>query len=80
MSKPRIKLRLVPPAPATDKLASAIAYLRERNLYVLDKGARKPKWGIAGEPKREHQRVIYRAAPTVMERFAETISTLWSGK
>lgn len=27
------------------KREKAIAYLRERNLYVLDKGARKPSWG-----------------------------------
>ena len=88
--KPRIKLRVVPPAvqrPAehipvpvlsdAEKLAEAIAWLRQRGRYVLDRGTPAPKWGVAGEPKRVPQRIIYRSAPTIMERFAETISTLW---
>ncbi len=79
MSKPRIKLRVVSDAPPVDKLSAAIAYLRARNLYVLDAGSKAPKWGVAGEPERNNARVSYRAAPTIMERFAETISTLWSG-
>lgn len=29
-----------------DKLAHAIAYLRSRNLYVLDADSRAPKWGL----------------------------------
>lgn len=32
-----------------EKLAVAIAYLRRRNIYVLDQGAKKPKWGIPFE-------------------------------
>lgn len=51
MSKPRFKLRLVtqdrPLAKLShaEKLASAIAYLRSRNRYILDRTA-KPAWGI----------------------------------
>ena len=48
--KPRIRLRVVETEPQ-DKLAKAIAWLRSRNLYVLDKGSRKPSWGIPGTPK-----------------------------
>lgn len=86
MTKPHFRLRLVkedrPLAPLSraEKVAKAIDFLRSRNRYVLDKGAIRPKWGVAGEPKRNAQRVSYRSVPTLMERFAETISTLWSGK
>lgn len=51
-------LRLVQPADRplanlsrAEKLAKAIAYLRERNLYVLDRGTRAPKWGVPGRGK-----------------------------
>lgn len=53
--KPR--LRLVTPArplahlSRAEKLSKAIAYLRERNLYVLDIGAQAPKWGVPGRGK-----------------------------
>ena len=50
------RLRLVPsqdrplgPLTRAEKLALAIAYLRDRNLYVLDRWARRPQWGVAGE-------------------------------
>lgn len=52
MSKVRYKLRLVtsverPLASLTiaEKRAAAIAYLRSRSLYLLDKGT-PAKWGI----------------------------------
>ena len=32
-----------------EKLAAAIAYLRRRNKYVLDRGTPAPKWGIPGK-------------------------------
>lgn len=46
--KPRMKLRLVESRPAAsmdEKRARAIAYLRERRLYVLDRGT-PARWGI----------------------------------
>lgn len=53
--KPRLKLvdgQPTPlPASREDKLAAAIGYLRSRNLYVLDRGAQKPSWGVPGTPK-----------------------------
>ena len=57
--KPRLKLVDGQPIPLpksrADKLASAIGWLRSRNRYVLDKGARKPTWGIPGEiPKADN--------------------------
>ena len=48
--KPNFKLKLVQAKP-DDKLAKAIAYLRSRNLYVLDKGSKQPSWGVPGTPK-----------------------------
>ena len=86
MTKPHI-LRLVPAAARplanlsrAEKLHNAIGWLRQRGRYVLDQGSTAPKWGVAGEPKRVAQRLTYRSAPTLIERFAETISTLWSGQ
>jgi hypothetical protein len=35
-----------------DKVKMAIAWLRSRNLYVLDKGSKAPKWN-SGSLKRE---------------------------
>ncbi len=32
-----------------EKLAKAIAYLRQRGKYVLDIGSAKPRWGVCGE-------------------------------
>ena len=60
MTKPRIRLRIVPkpeerplaPLTRAEKLASAIAFLRERGAYVLDKGARRPSWGVPGSPRK----------------------------
>lgn len=53
--KPRLKLVAgVPiplPASRADKLAAAIGWLRSRNRYVLDRGAKKPGWGVPGQPK-----------------------------
>ena len=52
---PRLRLHLVktdrPLGPLTraEKLALAIAYLRDRNLYLLDRGTCRPQWGVAGE-------------------------------
>ena len=51
MSKVKMKLRLVDtsrplgPLSMAEKRAKAIAYLRERRLYVLDHGT-PAKWGI----------------------------------
>jgi hypothetical protein len=33
------------PLTIAEKRAKAIAYLRKQGIYVLDRGARKPKWG-----------------------------------
>ena len=51
-----IHLRLVPsqdrplgPLTRAEKLALAIAYLRDRNLYLLDRDTHRPNWGVAGE-------------------------------
>lgn len=48
--KQRLKLVAGVPIPLpqtrAEKLAAAIGYLRSRNLYVLDKGAQKPSWGV----------------------------------
>jgi len=44
-------LRIIAGRPVTAKPTmqakreKAIAYLRSRNLYVLDKGSKKPTWG-----------------------------------
>ena len=51
MSKIRFRLRLVAPArpqalTMEEKRAASIEYLRQRNLYVLDKDSARPKWGI----------------------------------
>ncbi len=51
MSKPHFRLRLVKedrplrPLSRAEKLESAIAFLRERRIYVLDKGS-PAKFGI----------------------------------
>ena len=57
--KPRMKLRLVAPVERplgplsrAEKLAKAIAWLRARNRYVLDKGSEKPQWGVPGTPRK----------------------------
>lgn len=57
--KPRIRLRLVTPAnrplgplSRAEKLAKAIAFLRARNRYVLDKGSERPAWGVPGTPRK----------------------------
>lgn len=56
--KPRIRLRPVdaeyqwplPPSPDTrtqaERLADAIAYLKARNIYVLQQGSKAPTWGV----------------------------------
>ena len=55
--KPRIRLKLVPterplgPLSVAEKRAKAIAYLRSRRLYVLDKGT-PAKWGVPGAVKK----------------------------
>ena len=41
-----------------EKLAKAILYLRSRNLYVLDKGSKKPGWGTPGAPTVTHIREV----------------------
>lgn len=53
MTKPRMKLRLVPSIERplavlsrAEKLAHAVAWLRSRNRYVLDVGSRRPAWGV----------------------------------
>ena len=49
--KPRV--RMVPAQPAAktmqERLSDAIAYLRRRGIYVLDKGSPKPNWGVPGK-------------------------------
>jgi hypothetical protein len=42
--KPRLR-------PVESKLEQAIRWLRERNLYILDSGSQRPKWGIPGKAK-----------------------------
>jgi hypothetical protein len=42
--KPRLR-----PVPVESKLEAAIRWLRDRGLYILDKGTPRPKWGIAGD-------------------------------
>ena len=56
MTKPHIRLRLVPrserPLAAlskAEKLAQAKAYLQRRGLWILDRGTPRPGWGVAGE-------------------------------
>ena len=61
--KPRMRLvdgKAVPVGPQTyaDKLARAKAYLQRRGIYVLDKGARRPKWGIPGEIPQEQNPLL----------------------
>ena len=62
--KPHLRLRLVrsprPLGPLTraEKLAVAIKFLRERGLYVLDIGARRPKWGTPNELPKEDTRLL----------------------
>lgn len=66
MSKPRFKLRLVkkerPLGPLTraEKLAAAIGYLRERGLYLLDRGTPRPRWGLPNEQPRELNEALAR--------------------
>jgi hypothetical protein len=81
------RLRLVLPVERplaklsyAEKLARAKAYLQRRGIYVLDRNAPKPKWGVPGEPPKFAYKVVYRGAPTFMERFADGIKTLWSGQ
>ena len=58
--KPR--LRVIANRPVTDKphlrvvqqeskLEAAKKWLRDRGLYILDKGTPAPKWGIPGKGK-----------------------------
>lgn len=58
--KPR--LRVIANRPVTDKphfrvvpqeskLEKAKAWLRERNLYILDAGSKRPGWGVPGKGK-----------------------------
>jgi hypothetical protein len=56
--KPRFRLRLVRTAERplralsmAEKRAAAIAYLKQRNLYVLQQGSKRPSWGVPGTPK-----------------------------
>lgn len=44
--KPRLR-----PVMVESKLQQAIRYLRERNLYILDAGSKRPGWGIPGKGK-----------------------------
>lgn len=44
--KPRLR-----PVLVESKLEKAIKWLRERNLYILDSGSQRPKWGIPGKAK-----------------------------
>lgn len=44
--KPRLR-----PVPVESKLQQAIRYLRERNLYILDAGSKRPGWGVPGKGK-----------------------------
>lgn len=67
MQKPRLRLiagrpvsadgkphvRILPKQAPTnaEKLSAAKRYLRERGIYVLDRGAPAPKWGVPGKGK-----------------------------
>jgi hypothetical protein len=57
--KPRTALRLVAPAERplaklshAEKLARAKAYLQRRGIYILDRDAPRPKWGVPGKWER----------------------------
>ena len=53
--KPHFRLRLVTAErplrtlSMAEKRAAAIAYLKQRNLYVLQQGSKRPAWGIPGK-------------------------------
>ena len=54
--KVRFKLRIVPRESRplanlsrAEKLAKAIAFLRERNRYILDQRTQRPAWGVPGD-------------------------------
>ena len=85
--KPRIRLHLVesqerPLAPLTraEKLAKAIAWLRSRNRYVLDRGSERPKWGVPGEMEKRRIEGSYHGMPTLLERIADRFRIAWKGK
>lgn len=40
------------------KIARAKEWLRQRNAYVLDRGSRKPSWGIAGDVPIQHSPLL----------------------
>ena len=63
--KPRMKLRLVPasarplgPLSRAEKLVKAIAWLRARRRYVLDRGTPRPKWGTPHQLPAEDRRLL----------------------
>jgi len=93
--KPHFRLRLVKPrerplGPLTraEKLARARAFLQgtgefsylKRNIYLLDPGTPKPKWGVAGDPPKPLYKDGYRSLPNIIERMASGIRDLWSAK
>ena len=62
MKNIRMRLRMLSSCPVTgkprlrpvlveSKLEKAIKWLRERNLYILDSGSKRPGWGIPGTMK-----------------------------
>ncbi len=49
----RVKERPLGPLTRAEKLAKAIGWLRSRNRYILDQGAKQPGWGIPGSVKKQ---------------------------
>ena len=42
-------LRREQPKTLEEKRQAAIAWLRERGLYILDRGSKKPSWAHSGD-------------------------------